>query len=101
MWDELAAGALCSVVIADTRRLETSFPAIDYFERRGLPFVIAVNCFDGARFHAAETVRAALSLPERVPVLLCDARRRDSVKQVLVAAVEYALSVELARADDA
>jgi uncharacterized protein len=97
MWDELASGALCAVVIADTRRLDASFPAIDYFERRRLPFVVAVNCFDGARSHAADTVRTALSLPEHVPVLLCDARHRDSAKQVLVTAVEYVLAVELAQ----
>ncbi|MFF7190477.1 ATP/GTP-binding protein [Streptomyces sp. NPDC008222] len=99
MWDELASGALCAVVIADTRRLDASFPAVDYFERRQLPFVVAVNCFDGARSYPAATVRTALSLPPQVPVLLCDARRRDSAKQVLVTAVEHALAVELERAD--
>ncbi|MEV6536979.1 ATP/GTP-binding protein [Streptomyces sp. NPDC051639] len=98
MWDELAAGALCAVVIADTRRLDASFPAIDYFERRQLPFVVAVNCFDDARSYPIDTVRTALSLPQQIPVMLCDARRRDSAKQVLVTAVEHVLAVELERA---
>jgi signal recognition particle receptor subunit beta len=97
MWDELASGALCAVVLADTRRLASSFPAVDYFERRSLPFVVAVNCFEGARRYPAETVSAALSLSPKVPVLLCDARRRESVKQVLVRAVEHVLSLEPAR----
>lgn len=98
MWDELSAGALCAVVLADTRRLDASFPAIDYFERRGLPFVVAVNCFDDARVYRAETVSSALSLAPHVPVILCDARRRDSVKSVLVSAVEHVLRTESARA---
>ncbi|MGQ4514881.1 ATP/GTP-binding protein [Streptomyces sp. DW26H14] len=94
MWDELAAGALCAVVLADTRRLAASFPAVDYFERRGLPFVVAVNCFDGARAYPPETVRRALTLGADVPVLLCDARQRGSVKEVLVRAVEHVLRRE-------
>ncbi|MEV6995749.1 ATP/GTP-binding protein [Streptomyces sp. NPDC093228] len=89
MWDELATGAMCAVVLADTRRLGTSFPAIDYFERRKLPFVVAVNTFDGARSYPTATIRAALALESHVPVLLCDARNRESVKQVLVTTVEY------------
>ncbi|MET7289286.1 ATP/GTP-binding protein [Streptomyces sp. NPDC005573] len=97
MWDELAAGALCAVVIADTRRLAACFPAVDYFERRQLPFAVAVNCFDSARAYPAETVRTALSLSPRVPVLLCDARRGDSARDVLITAVEHALAVELER----
>jgi signal recognition particle receptor subunit beta len=94
MWDELAAGALCAVVLADTRRLAASFPAVDYFERRGLPFVVAVNSFDDARIYPPETVRAALDLAPGIPVLLCDARHRDSVKSVLVATVEHVLATE-------
>ncbi|MFE8950155.1 ATP/GTP-binding protein [Streptomyces sp. NPDC007856] len=97
MWDELASGALCAVVLADTRRLEHSFSAIDYFERAGLPFVMAVNCFDHARSYPVESVRAALSLGPDVPVLLCDARHRDSVKEVLVQAVEHVLAAEVRR----
>ncbi|WP_370673285.1 GTP-binding protein [Streptomyces sp. DvalAA-14] len=97
MWDELAAGALCAVVLADTRRLASSFPAVDYFERRGLPFVVAVNCFEGARTYPTETVRAALSLGPQVPVLLCDARVRESAKEILIHAVEHVLAIETRR----
>ncbi|TDD93562.1 GTP-binding protein [Actinomadura rubrisoli] len=92
MWDELAAGAIGAVVLADTRRLTGSFPAIDYFERRGVPFVVAVNCFDGAERHRPEDIAIALDLDPGVPVLLCDVRRRESSKQVLVALMEHVLS---------
>ncbi|GAB3479261.1 GTP-binding protein [Nocardiopsis coralliicola] len=87
MWEELALGALGAVVIADTRRLETCFPSVDFFERRGLPFVVAVNCFDGAHSYSADEVRSALSIPDDVPVMLGDARRRESSKEVLLALV--------------
>jgi len=93
MWDELALGALGAVVLADTRRLADSFPSVDYFERRGLPFVVAVNCFDGAKRYQAETVRAALDLNGSVPVVLCDARHRTSSRDVLVTLVEYAIKL--------
>src|SRR5215470_2630912 len=91
MWDELALGALGAVVLADTRRLADSFPSVDYFERRGLPFVVAVNCFDGAKLFQPQTVRAALDLNPGVPVILCDARQRASSRDVLVTLVEYAI----------
>jgi uncharacterized protein len=91
MWDELALGALGAVVLADTRRLADSFPSVDYFERRGLPFVVAVNCFDGAKRFQPEIVRAALDLNPGVPVVLCDARMRLSSRDVLVTLVEYAI----------
>ena len=91
MWDELALGALGAVVMADTRRLADSFPSVDYFERRGLPFVVAVNCFDGARRFRPDAVRAALDLNSDVPVVLCDARQRTSCRDVLVTLVEYAI----------
>jgi signal recognition particle receptor subunit beta len=91
LWDELALGAIGAVVIADTRRLADSFGSIDYFERRGTPFVVAVNCFDGAVRYTMEDVRAALTLDPGVPVLLCDARRRESAKEVLIAVVEHAM----------
>jgi uncharacterized protein len=91
MWDELALGALGAVVLADTRRLADSFPSVDYFERRGLPFVVAVNCFDGAKLFQPQTVRAALDLNLGVPVVLCDARQRASSRDVLVTLVEYAI----------
>jgi uncharacterized protein len=91
MWDELAHGALGAVVIADTRRLTDCFPSVDYFEQRGTPFVVAVNCFDGAAQHSVEDVRVALDLDDDVPVMLCDVRRRASAKEVMVALVEHSL----------
>ncbi|MFJ4842886.1 GTP-binding protein [Streptomyces sp. NPDC088746] len=91
LWDELAQGALGAVVLADTRRLEDCFAAVDYFERRGIPFTVAVNLFEGAEQFPTETVRAALDLDPEVPVLLCDARDRASVRDVLVAVVEHAM----------
>ncbi|MEU6485924.1 ATP/GTP-binding protein [Streptomyces sp. NPDC046887] len=93
LWDELAQGALGAVVLADTRRLEDSFAAIDYFERRGIPFAVAVNCFEGSARYPAGTVRTALDLDPEVPLLLCDARLRDSVKEVLATVVEHALTL--------
>ncbi|MFF4226303.1 GTP-binding protein [Streptomyces sp. L500] len=92
LWDELAQGALGAVVLADTRRLADCFAAVDYFERRGIAFTLAVNCFDGAPRHSAEAVRDALDLDPEVPVVMCDARERDSVKRVLVSVVEHALA---------
>ncbi|PXY31932.1 GTP-binding protein [Prauserella muralis] len=91
MWDELARGALGAVVLADTRRLETCFPAVDFFERRGLPFVVGVNCFDGAYRYGTEEVRAALDVDQTVPLLLCDARDRESTKQVLVTLIHHVM----------
>ncbi|MDX3110040.1 GTP-binding protein [Nonomuraea angiospora] len=91
MWDELALGALGAVVLADTRRLGDCFPAVDYFEQRGVPFVVAVNCFDGARRHDPAKVRRALALNERIPIVLCDVRDRTSVKEVLTTLVKYAV----------
>ncbi|MFF6873615.1 GTP-binding protein [Streptomyces sp. NPDC003444] len=91
LWDELAQGALGAIVLADTRRLEDSFAAIDYFERRGIPFTVAVNCFEGAQRFPAESVRGALDLDPEVELVMCDARDRESVKNVLVAVVEHAL----------
>ncbi|WP_411073002.1 GTP-binding protein [Streptomyces sp. cmx-4-25] len=91
LWDELAQGALGAIVLADTRRLEDSFAAIDYFERRGIPFTVAVNCFEDAQRFPAESVRGALDLDPEVELVMCDARDRESVKNVLVAVVEHAL----------
>ncbi|MFG1705075.1 ATP/GTP-binding protein [Nonomuraea sp. M3C6] len=91
MWDELALGALGAVVLADTRRLQDSFPAVDYFEQRGIPFVVGVNCFDGARRHDPAKVRRALGLNEAIPIVLCDVRERESVKNVLTTLVTYAV----------
>jgi len=91
MWDELAIGALGAVVLADTRRLADSFPAIDYFERRQIPFIVALNCFDGARRYDTEDVRAALDLEPGQPVISCDARSRESAKDVLITLVEHVM----------
>ncbi len=91
LWDELAHGALGAVVMADTRRLADSFPSIDYFERRGMPFVAAINCFEGARQYPIPAMRAALNLTPDVPLLLCDARQRSSSRDVLVALVDHAV----------
>lgn len=91
MWDELSEGALGAVVLADTRRLEDCFAAVDYFERRAIPFLIAVNCFEGAARHPEADVRQALDLDDGVPVVLCDARDRRSVRDVLVGVVQHAM----------
>jgi len=92
MWDELARGALGAVVLADTRRLADCFPSVDYFERRRVPFVVAVNCFDGARRYRSQDVRSALDLDAGVPVVMCDARMRSSGRDVLIALIEHALA---------
>ncbi|GAA5057819.1 hypothetical protein HNP84_000572 [Thermocatellispora tengchongensis] len=91
MWDELSYGALGAVVLADTRRLTDCFPSVDYFEQRGTPFIVAVNCFDGAARYEPEDVRIALDLDPDVPVLNCDVRLRSSAKTVLITLVEHAL----------
>jgi uncharacterized protein len=92
MWDELSVGAVGAVVIADTRRVGDCFASIDYFERNGTPFIIAVNCFDGAPRFAADDIRIALSLPPEVPIVMCDARERESVKNVLVSLVRHVMN---------
>ncbi|MFI6877685.1 GTP-binding protein [Streptomyces sp. NPDC050400] len=97
LWDELATGALGAVVLADTRRLEDCFAAVDYFERRSIPFVVGVNCFDGADRYPADSVRRALDLDSGVPVVLCDAREKESVKDVLIGVVEHAAAAAAAQ----
>jgi uncharacterized protein len=89
VWDDLAVGALGAVVLVDIGRVVDSLVPVDYFARRGTPFLVAVNCFDGTRRHCADAVRTALELDPSVPVLFCDARDRHSVKEVLVALVEH------------
>ncbi|MDQ3577259.1 MAG: ATP/GTP-binding protein [Actinomycetota bacterium] len=91
MWDELAHGALGAIVLIDTRRLDSSFPSIDFFERRNIPFIIAVNGFEGAWPHTADEVRQALDIDPSVPVVPCDARDRESSKSVLVELVQYTM----------
>jgi uncharacterized protein len=92
MWDDLSYGALGAVILADTRRLSDSFPSVDYFERRQLPFIVAINVFDGAPHYEVDDVRIALDLDPAVPALLCDARQRSSVKEVLITLVQHALA---------
>ncbi|MFF5077504.1 ATP/GTP-binding protein [Actinoplanes sp. NPDC000266] len=91
LWDDLVDGALGAIVLVDTRRVEDSFPSIDYFEENGIPFIVGVNRFDGGqRFDLAE-VRDALGVGDVVPIVECDARRRESVKDVLLALTEEIL----------
>ena len=91
MWDDLVHGAIGAIVLVDTRRLEDSFAAVDFFEDRKIPFIVAVNEFDGAQRFAIEEVRAALTLADRVPVITVDARDKDSARHALIAVSEYAL----------
>ena len=91
LWDELVKGAVGGVVLVDTRRVQECFAAVDYFEATGLPFVVAVNLFDGVATHHPREVREALSVPANVPVVLCDARRTSHVQETLVLLVESAL----------
>ncbi|SMF26556.1 ATP/GTP-binding protein [Streptomyces sp. Amel2xC10] len=91
MWDELSEGALGAVVLADTRRLEDCFAAIDYFERRSIPFVVGVNCFEDAVRYPEDDVRRALDLDKDVPLVLCDARDKLSVRDVLISVVQHAM----------
>nr|WP_323746623.1 ATP/GTP-binding protein [Catenulispora pinisilvae] len=91
-WDELSRGAIGAVVLADVRRLDDAFAAIDFFEHRGIPHVVAINQFDGAPMHGHEEIRDALSVRDDVPLLMCDARRRESSKRVLVTLVEHAVT---------
>jgi signal recognition particle receptor subunit beta len=97
LWDDLSQGALGAVVVADTRRLADSFFAVDYFEDRRIPFVVAVNCFAGTQRYGALEVSRALDLDRGIPVVLCDARDRDSGKEVLIRLVEYAGRVHTTR----
>ena len=96
LWDDLVEGALGTVVLADTRRIEECFPAVDYFESQGAPFVLAVNRFDGEERFELEEVREALGLGADVPVLECDARQRASVRDVLGALMDRVIGVRAA-----
>jgi signal recognition particle receptor subunit beta len=95
MWDDLTHGAIGAVVLVDTRRLPDSFAAVDYFESARLPFIVAVNGFDGEFPFATDEVREALSVSPHVPVIQCDARKRPSTKDVLATLVEHALALQL------
>ncbi|MEU9048910.1 ATP/GTP-binding protein [Streptomyces sp. NPDC048384] len=92
MWNDLAIGALGAVVLIDVRRPESSFAAIDFFERRRIPFVVGVNGFHGEHPYPAEEIKDALALPEHVRVLLCDARERESCRDVLIALIDQLMA---------
>jgi hypothetical protein len=96
MWDELIRGAVGAAVLIDTRRISDAFAPLDYFENRHLPYLVALNCFDGAPRYEPEEVREALAIAPHVPLIMCDARHRDSVKQVLVGVVEHAMATLVA-----
>lgn len=93
MWDDLVKGAIGAVVLVDTRRLADCFPAIDYFEEARLPFIVAINGFDGYYPHAADEVRDALTLSPDIPIVQVDARDRASTKSTLITLVEHAITV--------
>ena len=93
MWDDLSHGTLGAVVLADVRRLADCFPAIDYFEHRGTPFIVALNCFAGARRYEVDEVRRALDLDAHVPIVMCDARERVSSRDALVTLVDHAIAL--------
>ncbi|WP_371656680.1 MULTISPECIES: ATP/GTP-binding protein [unclassified Streptomyces] len=97
VWDELAQGALGAVVLADTRRLPHCFPAVDYFERRGIPFIVAVNCFEGTHTYGEQEVALALDLSPQTPIMLCDARMRGSSRDALVALVDHASRLQVTK----
>jgi uncharacterized protein len=92
MWDDLSYGALGAVILVDTRRLTDCFAAVDYFEQRETPFILGINCFDGTLRHEPEDVRIALDLGPYIPVIPCDVRQRESVKDILVALVKYVIA---------
>jgi signal recognition particle receptor subunit beta len=92
MWDDLVKGAIGAVVLVDTRRLDDSFAAVDYFEAKGLPFIVALNQFDGAGEFGPDEIREALAIPSHIPVITVDARDRESAKQALVRITEFALT---------
>ena len=92
MWDDLVRGAIGAVVLVDTDRLDQCFPAVDYFESRGIPFVVAVNCFDGIAQHHLDAVRDALAVPAHVPLIYTDARSRAATKHALITLVQTALT---------
>lgn len=91
MWDDLVRGAIGAVILADTRRLADCFAAVDYFEDRGMPYLIGLNCFGGVLTHRVEDVRDALAISPAVPIVCCDARERESTKETLISLVEHAM----------
>ncbi|MFG2722780.1 ATP/GTP-binding protein [Streptomyces sp. NPDC048416] len=92
MWDDIVRGAIGAVVLADTRRLSDCFPALDYFESCGLPYIVAVNHFEGTESFEPDDVREALTVPPHIPVVIMDARERVSVIESLLGLVAHALA---------
>jgi uncharacterized protein len=90
--DDLVRDAIGAIILADVRRLQDSFAAAGFFAARNLPFLIAVNEFDGAPRHPTHAVRKALTLPDHIPVITVDARDRHSAKAALIAVTEHSLS---------
>jgi signal recognition particle receptor subunit beta len=97
MWDELSNGALGAVVLVDTRRLQDCFAAVDFFESRGIGFLVAVNEFDGSFHYEPEDVRIALDLKPNIPIVLCDARQSRSASAVLISLVKHLLGTAQSR----
>jgi signal recognition particle receptor subunit beta len=95
MWDDLIQGAIGAVVLVDTRRLAESFPAVDYFEAAGLPFIVGINGFHGDFPHIPINVQEALAVSQDVPVINCDARERESAKTTLMTLVQHAMAAQL------
>jgi uncharacterized protein len=95
MWNELSVGALGAVILADTRRLEACFSAVDFFERRGIKFIVAVNVFDNAYHYDPEEVCTALELKPHVPIVLCDARDQRSATSVLAALIRHLIDAAM------
>jgi uncharacterized protein len=95
MWDELSNGALGAIVLADTRRLQACFEAVDFFENRGIQLLVAINEFDGSYHYDPEEVHAALKLKPDVPVVLCDARDSHSATSVLVSLIQHLLAATM------
>ncbi|BCJ75025.1 ATP-binding protein [Catellatospora sp. IY07-71] len=92
LWDDLVEGALGAVVLVDPRRIQDCYPALDYFEERSIPFLLGVNNFDGAARFDVEEIREALGVGADLPIVDCDARRRDDVKNVLVSLIQEVIS---------
>lgn len=95
MWDDLINGAIGAVVIVDTRRLADSFPAVDYFEAAGLPFIVAINGFHGKFPYNVSDVQQALAVSPDIPIVCCDARERKSTKSTLISLVEHAMAMQM------
>jgi len=91
MWDDLARGALGALVVVDSSRLDDCYPAVDYFERAGLPFAVGVNTFDGRLVHDLDEIRWALAIQQRVPLFAFDARERLSVRDAILVVLDLAL----------